>query len=1006
MRQLSVRLLRGCLTAVLALAVAVPATAQQAGRLQGTIVDRETQQPLSGAQVSVEGHGIGTLTNVEGRYLLMNVPAGSHTIRVTLLGYEGQTQQVTVPAGGSATADFSLGETAIALEEIVVTGTAAATRRREVGTSIEAVSARELELAPIANPQQALAGRAAGVTVMTNSGQPGSGGTIKIRGINTISQDAEPLIYVDGVRVFNEGVRIGYEARTGVHPLQDIAAEDIERIEVVKGAAATTLYGTEAAAGVIQIFTKRGFAGEPVWSAEIGGGWNSANRFGPEGDPTDLYTKCSGIMRGLSTSSSTRGQEVTWVDPTCPEDGDWKENGAIQTFNLSVRGGAENARYYLSGNYSNNGGILPTQGSKDGGFRGNFGFNPFDELSVDLNTAYQRRDTRWAPDGNNAQGFLLNVGRGYRGNFQGGTGDDCEGIPDVDHCMSNGYLFDMDLTTESDRFTSGLTLNYAPWENFTNRLAVGWDYINIHSEDLAPFGMLNTEEGTLGDEIFRHSKLSLDYAGSFQNRFGADFASTLSWGGQLFRDWQRFLRVDVEGFAGPGRPTTETGATLDDIDDRPLAKTSAGLFLQEMIGWQDRLFVTGGLRVDGNSAFGDDFGLQAYPKLSLSYVLSDYDFWPAIVETFKLRAAVGESGKAPGPFDKFRTWSPISGDDSEPGFTPNDIGNNEVGPERTREIELGFDASAFEGRLGAEITYYNQKTFDALVPVTYPPSEGFLSSRIENVGELANTGFEANLRLSVIRTPTLEWRLRTNMSFMDSEAMDLNCVADEATGDESCAEIYTGLKSYIRKGFPIPTYFGEQVLNPDAIADPEVSDSLVAIGPAYPDQVVGFGTTVTAFQRLTLDVLAEYQGGHYLPNYTGYQNARRGVWEPCFEIQQAMYQGGDLSNVTALERAKCAMTGANSDFWVEAADFVKLRNISLTWAMPQQIAGRIGLSNASLTLAATNLYTWSDYSGGDPEVQDVSDQFNEVGSAGSFGRRDYYQIPPPKTFMITLRTTF
>jgi len=230
------------------------ASAQETGRITGQVTSAQNMRPLEGAQVSIEGTGMGGLANAQGRFLLLNVPAGNYTVRVTMIGYGTSRQQVTVAAGQVANADFQLDETALALDEIVVTGTAAEVRAKEVGNSLDAVTAREIENVPVLkNSEDILAGRAPGVTVMTNSGQPGGGSTVKIRGINTISQTMQPLIYVDGVRIYNEPSRANWGARAATTPLQDISARDIERIEVVKGAAATTLYGTEASAGVIQI---------------------------------------------------------------------------------------------------------------------------------------------------------------------------------------------------------------------------------------------------------------------------------------------------------------------------------------------------------------------------------------------------------------------------------------------------------------------------------------------------------------------------------------------------------------------------------------------------------------------------------------------------------------------------------------------------------------------------------------------------------------------------------
>ncbi len=994
---------------------AMPAAAQDPGRIQGTVVAQGTNRPLSGAQVYVEDVNIGQVTGENGRFLLLNVPAGTHTVSVQMIGYGTQKQDVTVEAGQAATVSFQLSESALALDELVVTGTAAEVRRKEIGNSLDAVTSKQIENAPVTNTQDILGGRAPGVTVMQSGGQPGNGGTIKIRGTNSVTQDVEPLIYVDGIRIYNLPTRAGWGGRGGTNPLQDIPSEDIERIEVIKGAAATTLYGTEASSGVIQIFTKKGIQGEPIWNAEVSAGVSLQGRVGPEGDATQLYTNCSGTMRGIITSGSQIGQYQEFTDPTCPSDGNWFQPGPQQSYSLSVRGGANKITYYVSGNYGDNKGTLPTSYAKDGGFRGNFSFSPIDKLTFALNTSYTRRKMRAVQDGNNSSGFLLNVGRGYRNYLKGGKGDDCANVTGDVICVTNSYLFsDGENVTHVDHFISGFTIKYDPLENLTNRLAIGWDFTDINNNTTLDWNNLDDPPGYYWDENTRHQKLSFDYAGSLTNDISQDLASTFSWGGQIFRDHQRWTEIDVGQFAGPGTPTLETGAALNYRADQPFSETSAGFFLQELLGIRDRLFITGGLRVDGNSAFGENFGLQAYPKVSVAYALSDYDFWPTDwFDTFKLRGAMGYSGKAPGTFDKLRTWAPISGNEAEPGFTPNDVGNADVGPEKTREIEVGFDASLFTGRLGLQVTQYWDHTYDALVGVTLPPSQGFLASRTENVGELVSSGFEAQVNLGLVRTNLIDWRVRSNVSLMKSDALDLQ-------GEQ----VFADNKAEFREGYATPTYFGYKVMNPDAIADPNI-ESDQALGNVFPTQLLGFGTTLSIGNDLTLDALVEHQGNFMLPNYTGYQNARRGAWIPCFDIQQKLVaaEGADLqwgtsddvpselAGVTALQRAQCSLSshdaggGPNSDYWVESADFTKLRSVSLTYNVPAHLVP--WARNASVTLAGRNLFLWSSYHNSDPEVEDFADRASTVFDGnGDFGRRDYYQIPAPRTFLLSVRFSF
>lgn len=989
--------------------------AQVTGRITGVVRAGDTQRPLASAQVHIAGTRMGALTNAEGRYLILNVPAGTHEVRVTLIGFTASSLSVVLEAGGTAVADFSMTETAVALEGIVVTGTAAEVRAREVGNALDAVTSREIENIPVTNPENILAGRIPGLTVMQGNGQPGAGSTVRIRSQVTASSTQEPLIYVDGVRIFSDVVGTQGGARLGLSPLQDIAAEDIERIEVIKGASAATLYGTEAAAGIIQIFTKRGVSGAPIWNAEITTGLNNQAPLNMGDDPWELFTKCGDEMYGLSMTRSTYGQEVPFMEVTCPSSGRWFKNGAVQRYNVSVRGGVGDLAYFVSGNYSDEEGTLDTQQGRTGGMRANFDFTPHEGVKVQLNTAYAARDLTFVEDGNSAGGFLLNVGRGYSGNYKGGKGDDCAEVPSGVTCVSNRYLFDSENTTRTDRFTTGLTVQHDASESLTNRLSVGWDYTNIHNEWVRPWGGLRVPLGMYNDAQTKHTKLSIDYAGSWLRGFGAadQWFSTFSWGGQIFRDEHRWLEVYTENFAGPGVPTLESGSLWDPPSDYPFAETNAGFFLQEVVGWKDLLFVTGGLRVDGNSAFGDDFGLQAYPKASVAYVVSDHEFWPSTWwETMKLRGAFGYSGKAPGAFDKLRTWSPISADEGTPGFTPLNTGNPDVGPERTRELEVGFDASLWQGTLGVEATYYNTTTSDALVGVLLPPSEGFLASRTENVGELMSEGVEFQVSAALFRSDWLEWRARTNLSFSRSEAVDLNC--RDVGGTELCEQISASNKAQIRVGHAVPTIWAFRVTNPDAHAAPIVSDTLEAVGPVYPTRLVGLGTTVTLGERVIVDALLEHQGGHYLPNYTGYQNSRRGVWYPCYDVQSEMakeYRGetSDLGAYTALERARCATNvegGHNSDFWVDEADFWKLRSVSLTYELPPRWVGRY-VDRATLSLAGRNLWTWTDFVGTDPEVEDFTDRAGQVSEgAGEYGRREYYNLPAYRSFLLSLRVTF
>lgn len=993
------------LTAVAIAGLVSPLIAQATGAIEGTVHIAGSEQPLADAMVMIVGTSRGARTDVAGKFRVPGLAPGSYQVRAQRIGYTSAAQTVSVTAGGTATAAFVLREAALSLDALVVTGTAAESRKKEVGNATAAIDVKALEAEPVRNTQDIITGRTPGVTVLGNSGQPGAGGTIRLRGTNSITQSNAPIVYVDGVRIYSDAGPLTPNARQSTLALNDIKADDIDRIEIVKGAAATTLYGTEAAGGVIQIFTKTGVAGQRDWAIDLTGGTNFMGHVGPSSDETGLFlNECRGA--GMHDAYGN-----AFVDPTCPSSGSWLQHGALARTSLSVRGGGDAMTYFLSANYNTENGVVRTNGQQDGGIRGNFSFTPAHNLTIGVNTSYNRKNIDWLPDGNLANGFTLNVERGPNNNFKGGKGE-CADVPATTVCVTNGYILDLTSTNNADHFILGGEVQWSPTVAFTNRFNAGFDYNNQDIRSIIPFGFLNLAAGSINSSNWNHTKLSLDYAGSLQHSFRAgSMASTFSWGGQLFEDREHFTGVSGQSFSGPGDPTLASAATITlGRDDRPRV-INAGVFLQEVAGWRDRLFVTGGLRVDGNSAFGNSFGLQQYPKISAAYVISDESFWPTnILPTFKLRAALGESGKAPGAFDAVRTWDPVAGDEGKPGVTVAQVGDSTLGPERTREIEVGFDASAFADRMSLEATAFHARTLGALIGVTLPPSEGFSASQLENVGTIQNEGVELQLNTTLLRLTNYEWNTRFNATWMKSRAIDVGGIT-----------IPTGLGSSVRddygpdhKQMPVPGLYGAVILNPDAVGVKPQTTADQFIGTVYPPRVFGLGTQFTWHQSLSLDAQADYQGGAWLTNFIGYQNALRSVWQPCYAIQPALkaalgpdgkaYTADDVlssyAGITARDQLRCAVdrTVANSDYWASKTDFVKLRSVSLAWNIPQRFVRRA--HSATLVVAGRNLWKWTRFDGADPESNDQSD------AGTGLGRREYYQLPPYKSVSVSLRATF
>jgi hypothetical protein len=971
------------LACVLAVVAPVVLHAQGGATITGTVTERGSSTPLQGVQVSITGTKLGAATDAKGSFTIRGLDAGTMKVRAQYIGYEAQEQTVVVGAGATAHLSYSLSRTAITLSGVVVTATGEE-RRRSVGTAMATVDTAQISRSASLNTQDILAGSTPGVTVLANSGQPGAGGTIRLRGVNSVSQGNSPLIYIDGVRVFNGRTPTNVGGRQFSSPLNDIAAEDIDHIEIVKGPAATTLYGTEASGGVLQIFTKQGKEGAASWNVSTTLGFNNMGHMGPASDPTGLFfNKCSGIL--------TIGDGTKFQDATCPSSGSWLHNGQIERLNISVRGGtASGINYNVSANADNQDGVLPVGGSYSRSFRANLGFKPSHDFTININQSIAVNKNVGFPDGNSANGAVLNISRGSGSGFKGAGCADLTVI-----CVLNDSLFTSQVTNSTNHFITGATLTYQPIDSWTSRLAVGFDYNNADIQYITPFGHLRVPLGQEFQTLWTRQFLTADFASTYRKQLATNWSSSSSIGGQVFDS--RIYSTDLQSdqFAGPGDPTLVSGSLRQITDVTQQRVINAGFFGQEVIGWRDIAFLTLGLRVDGNSAFGKSFGLQTYPKVSGSYVISDESFWPRkYIETLKLRAAVGDAGKAPGAFDAVRTWTPVAAENGKPAFTTNQVGNSDLGPERTRETELGFDASALDGRIGVQYTYFTQHTYKALIPVQQAPSLGFAGSQLINAGDLLNNGHEVNVTGEIVRLKNVDVTARLGFTALHSEAGNVG---------GQILTIFALGRTYVKQGLPVPSYYGLKVMNPDAIANPIITDGNY-LGSANATRIWTPGINVRLWNRVTLDAQGEWQlGGHNL-NAMGYQNANLGSWQPCYAAQAAMRQAaaGDssgLAGFNALTRARCTINtkiARDYAFWVEPADFFKLRSVSVTVDLPRKYL--LGARNGSIAFAGRNLFRSTKYTGTDPESSDQRDD--------TFARRDYYVFPTSRSFTMTLRLGF
>ena len=770
---------------------------------------------------------------------------------------------------------------------------------------------------------------------------------VRLRGSSRVALSNQPLVYVDGIRIRSDGYSknapLNDQSRgtgdTG-SPLDDIDPADIDRIEIVKGPAATTLYGTEAAAGVMQIFTRRGIPGRTTWRSELNAGVNKVRPYGTSEFP---YFR---------------------LDP-------WLRSASQAGYSLSVGGGSD-VRYYLSTSFHRDEGVLPNDLQKKLSVRGNFDFSPAKNLTVAINTAVVRNQLDNTPAGPNGQGLTFNAYRGPANN----TG--------IDSKESLDRILAWKIASDINHEIGGATLVWTPGAASSHTLTLGYDRAESDMRSLRPYGFVFQPDGLLVSQDWKATTATVDYLGKWRHAIGRGVGGSIAWGAQSIGTDISSVAGQGEGFAGSSPPTLSSAATTLSTESITRA-VIAGAFTQATLELRNRLFLTAGLRVDGSSSFGRDFGLQPYPRVSASYVVSDEDFWPKQLGTFRLRAAYGQAGRSPRVFDADRTWVQL-GYNGQPAYVPSSVGNSLLGPERSTETELGFDASSRDDRHRAELTFYRKDTDDALLPVGQSPSNGFLNPQLENVGLIRYQGLELSLSTLVGSVDGFSVDGGVEIALNHSRVLSLN-------GTPSF--LISGVQ-WIQQGAPAPVAIGLLIKNPNEIADPILEQNHV-FGPNMPTRTIGAHADVHLWAGIRLGARVEYQGGNYLFDQASTSLYRSGVHPGCSKAYMEQTDGHPEQQ-TAWERIYCNTTTAPNDGSIERGDFMKLRDLSLTVPLRGSL---LRSRSASVTLGARNFLIWknSQFRFFDPEMGGRDGLDSSV-------RTIELTVPPPAGFTLVVRASY
>jgi TonB-dependent starch-binding outer membrane protein SusC len=989
--------------AAFVLAGGAPLAAQEQGVIQGRVVDGRSGAPLSSVQVHIPAIQLGTITAQQGGFSLPNVPPGTHELRAQRLGYGDVTQQVTVSPGEVVVLEFSMQPQVLGLAEVVVTGTAGPQERRAQPALIASLNAADVvERAPVTSVAQVLQSRVPGISLTEGSGTSGAAQHIRIRGAASISLSNEPLIYIDGVRADSRIMTPGVGGQ-GISRLNDLDPRDIERIEVVKGPAAATLYGADASAGVIQIFTKKGGLGVRSFSQSatieynlIDQNWQPPSNFA-QCRPQDVVSD--------SPNPLCRGQAVGTIVEDNPM---VRENvfrdGHTTSFAWSGSGGAETFGYHLSLNSTSEDGTLPNNSLSRRGGRFGAEFLPHPAWRMDASFGFTQVGHRLPDNDNNTNGYLASLlgtplTRGTANDGWFAAFRNSEAIASI-----RGEM-------EALRVTPSATLSFNPerWAWMNHRLTFGADFSQTEIRRMFPkndrgwYAGLNNQ-GTVNETRSNYARYTMDYLGTVRQTWGADghWVTHMSGGLQLIStrdDW-----VNAQGIGLTTNAARAVSAAADRSGGGGFSEQrEVGYLLHGQVAHLDRRFVQFGARIDQNSAFGEQADAIILPKVGVSWVVSDEPFWefsaPRAISTLRARAAYGTTGRSPTPGAAMETYDPapvaIDPTTVRAGVVPLNPGNFDLRPERGTELEVGLDLGLLEDRIGLEVTFFNKVTDDLLLLRPLAPSLGFTQDAWANIGKVVNRGFEFELSAQLLARRNFSWDARFVGSTLHNELVDMGGV-----------EPFGSRTNWIVEGQQLGVHRTHRILEFDLQNERAiVSDTLEAVANLHPRFEGSFTSGVTVGQQLRFDAQLDSKAGYSVFSRTDDFRERqlatgeRWIKRDQLPLEERLRRFGPFvtRDGTVIDRNEA------SEAYIMSGNFVRLRELSVTYSLSDEMAARIRVNRAQVTLAGRNLGLWTSYEGAgkDPEM------IGDVAVTGrQFSRLDWLTVPPGRRFVSRFSVSF
>jgi TonB-dependent starch-binding outer membrane protein SusC len=953
---------------------------------------------------------IGTSSDADGNYsVTANLKPGKYTLEFSGVGLKTITKSFNVESGTtSISVDAVMSEDILGMDEVVVTGTGVATKKKQLGNAIATVSGRELTKGGATSIDMGLQGKVAGAQVTQNSGNPAGGISVRLRGPSTIVGSSDPLYIVDGVIVNNDSRQLIDLGGYTQNRLVDLNPNDIDRIEVIKGAAAAAIYGSRANNGVVQIFTKRGKEGKPQFT------------FSTQIRSSSLRKKLE-INEVPFRFTNFTASDLTKIPVQRYDLQDQIFQNAIGTENvLSVSGGTANTKYYASVSNLYNEGIIRSTNFMRNGFRLNLQQKLSRIATLNFNTAYTYSTSRELPNGGINEAYGALTGFIFANNYVNPEKDPATGIyPSVNATAIVARTNPLEaierfnFRQRTGRIVSSAQLTIKPVNGLSIEYISGIDnYSQLATAYIPP---RNTTPSYNGGFVRRGDanvlQLNNDLNITYQTDLAKELQSTTVLGGTL--QYDRTYTISANAIQLGAFGETINNGTINAGEFRA-ERVIMGAFLQQTFGYKNKYFLTGAGRFDASSVYGIDNRWQFFPKVSGSYIVSNEKFWSEkltkVISSLKLRAAYGQSGNltAIGAYDRFTNFGPVVYGGQAGYIAPSALGNFNVKPERQTEIELGFDMGLINEKISIEFSYFNKDVKDLILNRTLAPTTGY-NNRFVNIGTMTNKGFEFLVRAAIINKNKLRWV--SSFSYLNNKnvvnGVEGNGVLPFAGGFSQVAAV---------NGYPLGAYYstffarnndGSLLLDLNGLPQRERGIQLPngnytvqrgsngqptgtilskVIGQPNPKHII---SKIDEFDFGNLSFRMQWDGmlGYDVFNFT------RRVGERDFYGGLKGYEkelNGEVPKGTS------AALFSIFENWIEDGSFVKLRELTVSYNLkPKFLKG----NSMRLSLTGRNLLSIDNYSGWDPEV-------NAAGQDNAVRGFDFVEVPIPRMVFFGVNINF